>query len=94
MLPQNMVMKDAVDAEELTRLDLRDLEARYGYPYLVIHRSDLHGTLLRACERAGVDLGTDAHCTAYENTGTGARVRFTDGRTDEAEVVVADVRPS
>ncbi|MEV5986518.1 FAD-dependent monooxygenase [Streptomyces sp. NPDC052051] len=89
VLPQNMVMKDAVDAEELTRLDLRDLEARYGYPYLVIHRSDLHGILLRACERAGVDLVTDAHCTAYENTGTGARVTFTDGRADEAEVVVA-----
>ena len=89
VLPRNIVMKDAVDADELTRLDLRDLEARYGYPYLVIHRSDLHGILLRACERAGVELVTDAHCTAYENTGTGARVTFTDGRADEAEVVVA-----
>ncbi|MFF4180483.1 FAD-dependent monooxygenase [Streptomyces sp. NPDC001750] len=89
VLPQNIVMKDAVDADELTRLDLRDLEARYGYPYLVIHRSDLHGILLRGCERAGVDLVTDAHCTAYENTGAGARVRFSDGRADEAEVVIA-----
>lgn len=89
VLPQNIVMKDAVDADELTRLDLRDLEARYGYPYLVIHRSDLHGILLRGCERAGVDLVTDAHCTAYENTGTGARVRFSDGRVDEAELVIA-----
>ena len=45
-------MKDAVDGSELTRLDLKDVEARYGAPYVVIHRSDLHGVLLRAC-RAG-----------------------------------------
>ncbi|MER7705991.1 FAD-dependent monooxygenase [Kitasatospora sp. NPDC097605] len=89
VLPGNIIMKDAVDAGELTRLDLRDLERRYGYPYLVIHRSDLHGILLRACERAGVELVTDSHCTAYENTGAGARVRFADGRADEAELVIA-----
>ncbi|MEU3711189.1 FAD-dependent monooxygenase [Streptomyces catenulae] len=89
VLPQNIVMKDAVSAEELTRLDLSDLQDRYGYPYLVIHRSDLHAILLAACARAGVDLVTDAPCTAYENTDTGARVRFGDGRTDEAELVVA-----
>ncbi|MFI9596422.1 FAD-dependent monooxygenase [Nonomuraea sp. NPDC052265] len=89
VLPETMVMKDAVDAAELTRLDLRDVERRYGYPYLVIHRSDLHGILLRACERAGVELLTDARCTWYENLGGGARVRFADGRADEADVVIA-----
>ncbi|MFF8772476.1 FAD-dependent monooxygenase [Kitasatospora sp. NPDC015120] len=89
VLPENIVMKDAVDNGELTRLDLRDLERRYGYPYLVIHRSDLHAILLRACERAGVGLVTDSPCTSYENTGAGARVRFADGRADEAELVIA-----
>ncbi|WP_221629374.1 FAD-dependent oxidoreductase [Humibacillus xanthopallidus] len=53
VLPENIVMKDAVDGSELTRLDLKDVEARYGAPYLVIHRSDLHGALLRACQGAG-----------------------------------------
>ncbi|WP_433213542.1 FAD-dependent oxidoreductase [Microtetraspora malaysiensis] len=89
VLPETMVMKDAVDAGELTRLDLRDVERRYGHPYLVIHRSDLHGTLLRACDRAGVELLTDAHCTRYENIDGAARVRFADGGVDEAEVVIA-----
>ncbi|TLS48150.1 FAD-binding protein [Streptomyces montanus] len=87
--PEHMVMKDAVDAGELTRLDLTDLQRRYGFPYMVIHRSDLHGIFLRACGRAGVDLVTSAHCVAYENIGGGARVRLADGRTDEAEVVIA-----
>ncbi|MEU5398069.1 FAD-dependent monooxygenase [Streptomyces sp. NPDC005963] len=87
--PAHMVMKDAVDAAELTRLDLKHLERRYGFPYLVIHRSDLHGLLLRACERLGVELVNDARCVSYENTANGARVAFADGRTDEAEVVIA-----
>lgn len=89
VLPERILMKDAVDATELTRLDLADLERRYGFPYLVIHRSDLHGLLLRACRRRGVDLVTNAHCVSYENVGGGARAVFADGRTDEADAVIA-----
>ncbi|MCL7426558.1 FAD-dependent oxidoreductase [Streptomyces sp. YS415] len=89
VLPEHMVMRDALDSRELTRLDLRDLERRYGYPYLVIHRSDLHGILLRACARAGVELLTDRTVTGYENTPGGARVVLEDGRTESAPLVVA-----
>ncbi|WP_432828863.1 FAD-dependent oxidoreductase [Dactylosporangium sp. CA-092794] len=89
VLPEHMIMKDALDAAELTRLDLADVQRRYGYPYLVLHRSDLHGIFHQACRRAGVDLVTDADCTGYENTGRGARVSFADGRVDEAEAVIA-----
>ena len=89
VLPQNMVMRDALDARELTRLDLVDLERRYGFPYMVIHRSDLHGLFLRACRRAGVELLTDQLVTDYQNTGTGARVRLADGRVHEAALVIA-----
>jgi salicylate hydroxylase len=89
VVPNAMIMRDAVDGSELTRLDLRDLERRYGYPYLVIHRSDLHAMLLRACRRAGVDLVTSQQAVAYANTADGARVSLATGRTEEAEVVIA-----
>jgi 2-polyprenyl-6-methoxyphenol hydroxylase-like FAD-dependent oxidoreductase len=94
VLPKAMVMKDAVDASELTRLDLKDLERQYGFPYMVIHRSDLHGTFLRAAERLGVDLRTGLAATGYDNMTLpsgrpGARVTFGDGSTDEAEAVLA-----
>jgi salicylate hydroxylase len=89
VLPDHMIMKDAVDAAELTRADLKDMERRYGFPYMVIHRSDLHGAFLRGCQRTGVHLVTGARCTAYENVEGGARVTFADGRTDDAEVVIA-----
>jgi 2-polyprenyl-6-methoxyphenol hydroxylase-like FAD-dependent oxidoreductase len=89
VLPENIVMRDALDARELTRLDLRDLERRYGFPYIVIHRSDLHGIFLRACPRAGLELVTGQHVVDYQNTGTGARVRLADGRVEEAALVIA-----
>lgn len=89
VLPEHMIMKDALDASELTRVDLKDMERRYGFPYLVIHRSDLHSVLLRGCERAGVELVTGTRCVAYENIEGGARVTFADGRSDEAEAVLA-----
>ncbi len=89
VVPASMVMRDAVDGSELTRLDLVDLEREYGFPYMVIHRSDLHGMFLRACQRSGVDLVTDARVVGYENTASGAKVLLEDGRTDEARIVIA-----
>jgi salicylate hydroxylase len=89
VVPENMVMRDAVDSRELTRLDLRDLERRYGFPYMVIHRSDLHGIFLRACERAGVELLNNQVVVGYENTEDGALVRLKDGRVETAPLVVA-----
>ncbi|MGW4793726.1 FAD-dependent oxidoreductase [Nonomuraea sp. NPDC004297] len=92
LLPTGMVMRDAVDGSELTRLDLTDLERTYGFPYMVIHRSDLHGLFLRACRRAGVELLTDHRVVGYANATQGergARVELADGRVMAAPVVVA-----
>ncbi|MFB7222215.1 FAD-dependent oxidoreductase [Streptomyces sp. NPDC056227] len=89
VVPENMVMRDALDSRELTRLDLRDLERRYGFPYMVIHRSDLHGIFLRACERAGVELLNDRTVVGYENIEGGARIVLEDGRVETAPLVIA-----
>jgi 3-hydroxybenzoate 6-monooxygenase len=89
VLPTSMVMKDALDGTVLTSLDLKHLERRYGSPYLVIHRSDLHGLFLRACQRARVDLRTSQHVTGYENTESGARVTLADGVEHAAGLVIA-----
>jgi salicylate hydroxylase len=89
VLPVSMVMKDAVDGTVLTSLDLKDMEQRYGTPYMVIHRSDLHGLFLKACQNAGVDLRTSQHVTEYENTAGGARVWLADGAAGETRLVVA-----
>lgn len=89
VLPDRMTMVDGTDGKPLVDLDLHRVEERYGFPYMVIHRSDLHGIFLRAAQRLGVELHTSKKCVNYANTGTGARVRFADGTVDEADVVIA-----
>ncbi|MGY1691945.1 FAD-dependent oxidoreductase [Geodermatophilus sp. SYSU D01105] len=88
--PENLVMRDALDGSVLTRLDLADARERYGSPYVVIHRSDLHGTLLRACRRAGVDLVNDVRVTGYEHVDGGVTVVSEDGRETAPVVLAAD----
>jgi 3-hydroxybenzoate 6-monooxygenase len=91
--PRRLTMRDAVDGRELTHLDLADVERRYGAPYVVIHRSDLHALLVRACRDAGVDLVTGVAVADVEHPGGG----HTDGRAvavsatrrDEGRIVVA-----
>jgi salicylate hydroxylase len=94
VVPDDMIMFDGLDGAELTRLDLRDLERRYGFPYLVIHRSDLHATFLRACRRAGVELvngavAVDYESSAAEDGGPSATVILADGSRHTAAVVIA-----
>ncbi len=88
VVPERLVMRDAVDGAELTHLDLSDVERRYGAPYVVIHRSDLHAILLRACRDAGVDLVTDAEVRDVEPRPDGVAAVATD-REDAAAVVIA-----
>ncbi|MTE17455.1 NAD(P)-binding protein [Nocardia sp. CT2-14] len=89
VVPDRMVMRDAVDGEELTALDLRDLEREYGFPYMVIHRSDLHALLLEACRDAGVELCTEQGVVAYGQDADKATVTTESGTVHEAAVVIA-----
>ncbi|WP_220729903.1 FAD-dependent oxidoreductase [Streptomyces radicis] len=55
--PRHLVFRDALTGQELTRQSFgRAFEERYGAPYVVVHRSDLHTILLDACRDAGVTL--------------------------------------
>lgn len=50
--PRYAILLDAITGEELTRLDLgARFLGRFGHPYLVMHRGDLHTALLNACRR-------------------------------------------
>lgn len=87
--PHALVIKDATDGRELTRQDLgAEFENRYGGPYLVAHRSDLLGILLRAAERAGVTLVTGQKIERVDTVGRGAIATAASGATFEARLVV------
>lgn len=89
VLPAGMKMLDAMDGHIITQMDLRDMEKRYGYPYMVIHRSDLHRILMEAAVKAGATLHHSHDCVKYENTADGARAIFANGDDAEAPIVIA-----
>lgn len=64
-------LMDALTAEEITHIDLGDgFRERFGNPYAVVHRGDLHGVFLRACEESPhIELRVDAEVAAYEQDG-------------------------
>jgi 3-hydroxybenzoate 6-monooxygenase len=61
VFPKRLVLMDAFSGEELSALDLGDVyKVRYGAPYIVLHRSDLHQAFVEACnENPYIELVTD-----------------------------------
>jgi salicylate hydroxylase len=88
VMPRRLVLADAVDGRELTSLDLTDFPARYGAPYLVLHRGDLLNALLSACVAHGVRLHADASVAELTDTGTATVAACADGREFTAQVAI------
>lgn len=61
-------LMDAMTAEEITSIDLGDaFRARFGNPYAVVHRGELHGVFLKACQaHPNITLRTAADVVDYE----------------------------
>jgi salicylate hydroxylase len=74
-------LMDAVRGEEITHIDLGDpFRKRFGNPYAVIHRGDLHGVFLRACrDSPHVTLRTGGEVVAYEQDGDSVTARLGSG---------------
>jgi 3-hydroxybenzoate 6-monooxygenase len=88
VLPRRLVLADAVDSRELTSLELTDFPARYGAPYLVLHRNDLLSVLLEACVQSAVGLHTDADVIELRDTGASTVATCADGREFSAEIAI------
>jgi 2-polyprenyl-6-methoxyphenol hydroxylase-like FAD-dependent oxidoreductase len=88
-LPKNIVFRDAITAEVLTKINLGEqFQARYGGPYFVTHRSDLHATLVKAARAAGAQLHTGITVTDVVTDGARAIVSTDDDRSHEADIVL------
>src|SRR5262245_30785099 len=88
--PKNLVFRDAITAETLTKVDLgSEFRARYGGPYFVTHRSDLHATLVKAAKAAGADLRTGVTVNDVVSEGDRVEVTTDDGADHGADVALA-----
>jgi salicylate hydroxylase/6-hydroxynicotinate 3-monooxygenase len=62
-------------------------EERYGAPYLLLHRGDLHTAIASTLDPARLHL--DKALKSLEDDGNGVTLRFADGSTTRADAVVA-----
>jgi salicylate hydroxylase len=74
-------LMDAMSGSEITRIPLDEgFRSRFGNPYAVIHRGDLHGVFLKACmDHPLVDLRTSAEVADYEQDGSSVTVTLASG---------------
>jgi 3-hydroxybenzoate 6-monooxygenase len=90
--PAAVLMWDALSGKELVRIPTgASLRARFKYPYIIVHRIDLHNVLLDACRRRSdrVELVADAMVRDFEDRGDRVVVTTADGRVFSGPALVA-----
>jgi 2-polyprenyl-6-methoxyphenol hydroxylase-like FAD-dependent oxidoreductase len=89
--PQAMAVVDALDGSTITSLPLGEtFIQRFGYPYGLMHRADLHGILLEACRARpqSIDLRTGSRIASFDDDGKRVRVQTAAGEQFEGAALV------
>ncbi|VIO79806.1 3-hydroxybenzoate 6-hydroxylase 1 [Bradyrhizobium ivorense] len=83
-------LMDAISAEEITSVDLTSyFRQRFGNPYAVVHRGDLHGIFLRACEmHPGITLRSDCDVIGYNQDGETVSARLKSGERVKGRLLI------
>jgi len=91
---ERLLMMDAVSGETVIDLPVdRGFRERFGNPYAVTHRADIHGALLDGCRSRAdlIELRTDSRVTGFDIETNGVIVTLEGGaRVDAAALVGAD----
>src|SRR5580700_3823022 len=89
--PAAVLMLDALDGKELVRIPTgASFRARFKYPYIIVHRIDLHNVLIDACrQNDAIELVAEAMVTGFEDRGGSIAVTTADGRTFAGPALVA-----
>jgi 2-polyprenyl-6-methoxyphenol hydroxylase-like FAD-dependent oxidoreductase len=74
-------LMDAMTAQEICHVDLDDaFRTRFGNPYAVVHRGDLHGVFLKACRDSDlIDLRVSSEVVGYDQDGSSVTARLGSG---------------
>jgi salicylate hydroxylase len=88
--PKSLVMYDWVDGGVIARIPTGEsFLKRFGKPYVVIHRVDLHQVLLEACRALpNVQMIPSTAVKSYEDLGDRVRVDIADGRRYEGAALI------
>ena len=86
--PDRLQVRSATTGSVLGELRLGEsMAARYGAPYLTMHRADLHGLLLQAVQQTPAALNTDCAVQSFEQTPQMVSAQ-TDAGTQQVDVLV------
>jgi len=91
--PEAAVWFDAYSGREVMRVEAGPgIVARFGYPYIIIHRGDLHVLLMDACRKVdAIAFTTGTPVAGYEEDGDGVAALTADGgRFAGAALIGAD----
>lgn len=90
VFPERITWMNALSGERITWLDLGPpFRARYGYRYIVMHRSDLLDVLVAACRaEQRIALATNKDVVTIAETGAQVAVTCADGSHLAADVLV------
>ena len=91
--PQAAVWLDAFSGREVTRVDTTpEILKRFGHPYIIIHRGDLHNILVEACRKVdAISFTTGSAVTGFDDRGTHVIVHTANGdHIDGAALIGAD----
>lgn len=88
--PQDMLVKDARTAETIVTLPVgENFRQRFGFPYGLMHRADLHQVLLDACRAQPlVRLHTASKLVGFEDRGADVLARLESGQTHTGAALV------
>jgi salicylate hydroxylase len=88
--PPAVLMVDALNGKEVTRVPTgASFRARFKYPYIIIHRIDLHEVMLDACRRDPlIALVSDAMVSRIHDRGDRVTVVTEDGRSFEGPALI------
>lgn len=83
-------LMDAMTAEDICTIDLGEpFRKRFGNPYAVVHRGDLHGVFQRAClENPRITIRTGCAVEGYDQDGDSVMVRMASGETVTGRLLV------
>ncbi len=90
-LPDKGVLSDALTDQTVAELPMAQrMIARYGQPYAVIHRSDLHDTLVAACDALpNVELRNDFEVASFDDGGSDVTVTAANGHRLRGTALIA-----
>jgi 2-polyprenyl-6-methoxyphenol hydroxylase-like FAD-dependent oxidoreductase len=90
---EHLFMFDGVSGEKVIDIPLdKRFAKRFGNPYAVTHRADIHGSLLDGCKALPtlIELRTSTRVTGFEQDDSGVTVETESGSVRGAALVAAD----